>query len=121
MVKQSVATEAGELQLVLQKVERSSHAVLAGGGSSVTPPASESVSSGGATQSPPRTISSLAAQLAFTPPTQARSPHARVRCCPSLSKEHVQSVRDELQAPNAPSKKTDTSGRARFAATTSEP
>lgn len=121
MVKQSAATSAGELQLELQKVSRSSQLVSTGGGSVVAGPPSVSDMSGGAVQSPPRTSSSFAAHVAFTPPTQACSPQASVRCWPELSKEHVQSVRDELHAPNAAASATNTSGRARWRAATHEP
>ena len=120
VVRQSAATAAGALQLVPQYVSRSSQLVSTGGGSPVTVPPS-SLALGGATQSPPRTSSSLAAQLAFIPPTHACSPQASVRCCPSLSNEHVQSVRDELHAPNTATNATTRSGTARVAASTAEP
>ncbi len=120
VVKQSAATTAGAVQLVAQNVSSSSQLVSTGGGSSLTPPPSAGTS-GGAAQSPPRTSSSFAAQLALTPPTQACSPQASVRCCPPLSNAHVQSVRDALHAPNTAANATTKSGTAHFARSTAEP
>ena len=118
---QSAAVEAGEPQLVLQKVSRfsqlwSGSAVADGMGGPVT----GSDEAGGAVHVPRSVLLFISAQFTVVPPMHALSPHASVRRSPLFSTRQVHGVSDGLHAGSASADVKAKATRARASARSRE-